>query len=1135
MRAALAHRVAQGVSARPPLQSRLDYKRPRSHPTYRPTPLSRAEMPVESSCKSLHTRSRTSSGKPKPPKGRIADGQSSGKVQASNVHEWLDQLKTVPTLNRPTSKSPNSVSGSVTERAETRKVKGPELLAESVRDIAGTDKGKPSLGIRERLREWQEIHGEGQMEGIRILPVECATELSVQPLMDFGEPNSAQVEEEDENMEDCEFEEVEDGIVQTRSKSFVRAGDLVELSLSRSRFEPELAVRVTHVGGMSLCYTNRGHWAFFRPREVRFSVPNFVPTKLIEPLLPRLPAEVDLEQVATMAEELDLKVPRELGIPIIEPMKAFRTESEAVFRDFSGVLNDAHDIVAHETEVRYMSLRDIARKVYGGPDSSRPTSFPALYALHKVLTRMHYGFHMDRYNHRATTSFEIRPKSEARLFKTMEKWVHEYQESLAKDSRISQVLSAKNGSSDAPGQPIRGFLETARKLVSRSRQTRTAAHSDVIGPDSTSKRPTLDSSQPVCRLVTGPKFSDTDRVIIAFLDAWAGRFQIPSYIPASSLGSLIVRATGLYEGEEVGAIAGFRLLQEIGVYSPWEDPTVLDCRVGIPGVDRSSGDKKNKHVAHTAVSDPNSEEMIDTMYEIRQDFRELDVYCIDGATTIEVDDGISIERVPGPTPTYWVHVHVAHPTAYIPPGHPITRVAEYQSYTIYLPEHNHPMLPQALVQSKLSLAKDRAALTISARLNEEGEVIETKVAPSIIRKVTYLTPATLNTILRSQQPSSDDSYVVRVGGDLPQMERTNLHGPRDLSRSQIDDLQLLTSLVRRRHFKRDDVGRNAIRPNMHDVIAYSGPQRTDALSHDRRSPCFWEGDPIIQLRTPRWDSLRDEPETISADKIVGETMVLACVTAARWCSERGIPIPYRGTVEVGKDPFQALTDARSPFSSEALHAGRSSTGRWVDADNNDLVFDFASTPITHQVMGVDVYTRATSPLRRFGDMLVHWQMDAALREEARTGRSLVEDPRTDYLPFSKDDMDAQITRVRDRHLLGARLRHRSTQHWLMQLLVRAVFYGQAALPRTFECFVFGRTRWGQLGYIKMLHLRVIVEPVPWLDESQLEEHDELEVEISTVSSYLRRVSVKPIRLIRRAAEQTQSELWRMRKVKIWSV
>ena len=47
-----------------------------------------------------------------------------------------------------------------------------------------------------------------------------------------------------------------------------------------------------------------------------------------------------------------------------------------------------------------------------------------------------------------------------------------------------------------------------------------------------------------------------------------------------------------------------------------------------------------------------------------------------------------------------------------------------------------------------------------------------------------------------------------------------------------------------------------------------------------------------------------------------------------------------------------------------------------------------TSPFRHRVLGMEEYGKVTSPLRRYGDMILHWQIEAALREEARTGRSL---------------------------------------------------------------------------------------------------------------------------------------------------
>lgn len=146
------------------------------------------------------------------------------------MQEWLDQLRsTIPALNRPATRSLKSFNNPITEMAETGKGKVSKGLGEKARTGA-TEEGKTSAGIRESLRQWQELNGEGQMEGVRTARVKNAKEPSVQRLADLGQQNSVQAEDEEEDMDFLEFEEVDDGIIQTRSRFFLRAGDLLELS-----------------------------------------------------------------------------------------------------------------------------------------------------------------------------------------------------------------------------------------------------------------------------------------------------------------------------------------------------------------------------------------------------------------------------------------------------------------------------------------------------------------------------------------------------------------------------------------------------------------------------------------------------------------------------------------------------------------------------------------------------------------------------------------------------------------------------------------------------------------------------------------------------------------------------------------
>lgn len=70
---------------------------------------------------------------------------------------------------------------------------------------------------------------------------------------------------------------------------------------------------------------------------------------------------------------------------------------------------------------------------------------------------------------------------------------------------------------------------------------------------------------------------------------------------------------------------------------------------------------------------------------MRRDLRALPVYTIDSPTTVEVDDGLSVE-FRGPDQKEWVLVHIADPTRWLTPNDELDLTARKRASTVYLPE-----------------------------------------------------------------------------------------------------------------------------------------------------------------------------------------------------------------------------------------------------------------------------------------------------------------------------------------------------------------------------------------------------------------------------------------------------------------
>jgi exoribonuclease-2 len=162
--------------------------------------------------------------------------------------------------------------------------------------------------------------------------------------------------------------------------------------------------------------------------------------------------------------------------------------------------------------------------------------------------------------------------------------------------------------------------------------------------------------------------------------------------------------------------------------------------------------------------------------------------------------------------------------------------------------------------------------------------------------------------------------------------------------------------------------------------------------------------PEVSVRLEDGDILIRPIDRHGSRAMVTDLMLMAGEAAARFCGERGLPIPY-----ATQPPPEQV---RQPEGMAAMYAYR----RQFKPSRT------AVEPGPHFGLGLDRYARATSPLRRYADLLVHQQIRALL----------CGDPAC----LSAEQISARAGEADQGGIAVRRAERQSNQHWKLVYLSR---------------------------------------------------------------------------------------------------
>lgn len=682
--------------------------------------------------------------------------------------------------------------------------------------------------------------------------------------------------------------------------------------------------------------------------RINFAVPSFAPEETIIKLVNHYDKIFKASGLAP-SERSQIVLPRSMMSSVLEKVRDFTKESARLYSAKRTQFDNLYERIALKDEPTTITLFEAAEEIFGKKFGDKE-----LYATHLALMGDGARYMADKAVHRATSTFTVRSKADVAMIEFVTQHVRK---STSKEDIIKKQRNAARNVDQM--EPIDNFIKKAKFLIDLSRRYKKG---DL-------KEESLVERVGVQEIV----WDKNDMFFINYVKASVMKYGAQS-TPMEGLVPAILRATNRYT-DMLDAVVGYQFLAEIGAWSPWENLALRQQNVTFPGYGTSKVTDEDEEMV-TRIDTPGAVEEMnlkDCLKDIRKDWGQLEVYCIDDASAHEIDDGISLERVS--ETENWVHVHIANPTAFLPQRHWLSDVAFRRKQTIYLPERTYPMLPTSLT-NLIGMGPNRGVMTISAKINKAGEILDYNVQAGFVRDVKRFTYDAISEVLG--EPKKElHTYQI---GKFP--EPTYNKNPKvEFSEKQVEDFKTLSGIALACRERRVRDNFIECHTPTYEVDVYG--LNSSIHPSNSEEPFLYRGHPSIRLTVDR-----DNNPGLS-NFMVSEIMQLANSVVAKFCKEKDIAVPYR----VMEYDYQR-GDLIKHFLNEVAPT-RNKQGRLdYEVGLRYIMFlgqtSLSATPKPHRLMGLeDGYVRATSPLRRYSDMIAHWQIQAhLLGKSPRTHKQL---------------------------------------------------------------------------------------------------------------------------------------------------
>lgn len=170
----------------------------------------------------------------------------------------------------------------------------------------------------------------------------------------------------------------------------------------------------------------------------------------------------------------------------------------------------------------------------------------------------------------------------------------------------------------------------------------------------------------------------------------------------------------------------------------------------------------------------------------RRDLRDIKMVTIDGEDAKDLDDAVSIEKLPNNR--FKLGVHIADVSHYVREKNPLDKEALKRGTSVYLIDRVIPMLPRELSNGICSLNPkvDRLTLSCFMTIDNNGRVLDHEIMESVIRTNERMTYTDVTKILRDNDAELIKRYDYLVEDFKAMEELANILYKKRIKRGAID-------------------------------------------------------------------------------------------------------------------------------------------------------------------------------------------------------------------------------------------------------------------------------------------------------------------------------------------------------------